>query len=336
MPLPGRRKYRDRVSLRGCCLCTAVLLIAGVVLFCPRVSFDADQAICDINQWLFNQCQAPERVVWDTAEIPWAATLRQNAKMIEHELVRAERKLGQKVARGPSFKSLDAQGQTSVDPRGRWRTLWLRVFTLDTPVMKLFPETMSLLNSLPADIVGIMFSTLPAGSCLQPHVGPAKSILRYHLSLRVFDEPENKRPRLQIYNVKQTAETICAYDSRNPLSTTCDRSHKCEQHGMGGSGECGWMLNHGRQGSVPPMHVHYWENGTDFMFDDTYLHAALNPSKHARVILWLDIARPDLNWWGTIINKLFVWAAVRSAGNQATDIAAGMQRFFKKAGNFHG
>ena len=41
----------------------------------------------------------------------------------------------------------------------------------------------------------------------------------------------------------------------------------------------------------------YWGEGEEVYFDDTFLHSAVNPTPHERVVLWLDIARTDFRGW---------------------------------------
>lgn len=51
---------------------------------------------------------------------------------------------------------------------------------------------------------------------------------------------------------------------------------------------------------------YFWKEGEGVMFDDMYLHHVMNPSKHRRAIIWLDIHRNDLPWpMDTIITNIY-------------------------------
>lgn len=41
----------------------------------------------------------------------------------------------------------------------------------------------------------------------------------------------------------------------------------------------------------------YWKQGGDLYFDDSFLHAARNPTDEERIILWLDLKRHDFSGW---------------------------------------
>ena len=291
-------------------------------------SSNADDWLCNFNSYLYNMAEHGDRIVWDTEQFAWTSKMRTAVSEIEAELAAWEEKLG---SLGPLFKDID-YGQESVDQKGGWRTMWLRVFTLDTPAVKLFPVTMRHLEAVPG-LAGIMFSTLAPHACLQPHVGPSKSILRYHLGLRVPGESEQQRPRLHIYRYHSGCNDM-ELNSHSPpermWKDMCGCQHMCECR------DCNWMARYS-DGRGHPVHTHRWvESGTDFMFDDTYLHSVVNPSTNPRVVLWLDIERPDLGFVARWTNRIFMWAAVRTRGSQGADIATAMQDYFKTQGDFHG
>lgn len=74
---------------------------------------------------------------------------------------------------------------SSIDKYDKWNSIVLRLFDHDTKFAQMFPNTMRVLNSAGEHIPSIIFSTLAPGAVLDPHRGVTKSVLRYHLGLRV-------------------------------------------------------------------------------------------------------------------------------------------------------
>jgi beta-hydroxylase len=63
-----------------------------------------------------------------------------------------------------------------------WPVLFLRVYNRDTDKVSYFPRTCKLLRDIPGCTLA-MFSVLPPGKVIPPHVGPFSGVLRYHLCL---------------------------------------------------------------------------------------------------------------------------------------------------------
>lgn len=74
---------------------------------------------------------------------------------------------------------------STIDTHEKWTSIVLRLFDQDTEFAQLFPTTMRVLSRAGVHIPSIIFSTLAPGAVLKPHRGVTKSVLRYHLGLRV-------------------------------------------------------------------------------------------------------------------------------------------------------
>ena len=55
--------------------------------------------------------------------------------------------------------------------------------------------------------------------------------------------------------------------------------------------------------------THYLREGEGFLWDDTFLHAARNPSQQARVVLLFDVFRRDQPFWLIGLSWIFLWVA---------------------------
>lgn len=74
-----------------------------------------------------------------------------------------------------------------------------------------------------------------------------------------------------------------------------------------------------------------WTDGGDVLFDETYLHEALNHTDQERIILLCDIERPTTNIIATYYNKLVSNILLRSsaAPNEMGDKTGGINKAFK-------
>ena len=49
-----------------------------------------------------------------------------------------------------------------------------------------------------------------------------------------------------------------------------------------------------------------WTNGSDVIFDDRNVHGVVNRINQTRIILFVDLARPDLSFWHDLFNKFMI------------------------------
>lgn len=54
-----------------------------------------------------------------------------------------------------------------------------------------------------------------------------------------------------------------------------------------------------------------WREGEAMYFDDSFLHAAVNPTNEERLILWLDLKRHDLKGWRERLLSEAIFAAIQ-------------------------
>jgi beta-hydroxylase len=76
----------------------------------------------------------------------------------------------------------------NIDVHTKWKTIILRVYNIDTSIIKFFPKTISL---VPKHCSLVMFSILEPNCHLKPHKGIYNGVLRYHLALKTPKDYNN-------------------------------------------------------------------------------------------------------------------------------------------------
>jgi beta-hydroxylase len=110
--------------------------------------------------------------------LDWSLILRKNHKIILKEYINYIKNNG-KLKR---FRDIDSK-QSSIDIDDiPWEVLFLKIYNKETNKIKYFPKTYNLISKIPGCSL-VMFSILPPGKKLEPHYGPYKGVLRYHLGL---------------------------------------------------------------------------------------------------------------------------------------------------------
>jgi beta-hydroxylase len=74
-----------------------------------------------------------------------------------------------------------------------------------------------------------------------------------------------------------------------------------------------------------------WRDGEDVVFDETYLHTAVNRTDQDRIILFCDIERPMRYRWAQAVNNAIGGFLMRAAAspNEIGDRTGGLNRAFK-------
>jgi beta-hydroxylase len=74
-----------------------------------------------------------------------------------------------------------------------------------------------------------------------------------------------------------------------------------------------------------------WRDGEGVIFDETYLHWAINETDQTRIILMCDIERPMKYRWATAINQWFAKVVLTAASspNETGDQTGGISKFFR-------
>jgi len=153
------------------------------------------------------------------------------------------------------------------DVFNKWQTIILRLYDRDTDYASMFPNTMKILNKNDR-IKTIIFSTFAPGAKLIPHRGVSRTVLRYHLGLKVPHD------RINCY--------LTLWDTKDNFEV---------------------------------MYRHSWEVGKDIIFDDNYLHTAVNPTTDPRTVLLLDIKREFNNEEHRKLSDLIMNYAFLSVNN---------------------
>merc|ERR1712061_242776 len=124
---------------------------------------------------------------------------------------------------------------------------------------KRFPRTMQLIAESGIQASGLMFSRLPSGKWLNPHLGPTKQVLRYHLVLKAAANISSQY--LEIWNCSNIPQVW--KDVLQVRQGAAQRMWSSPQ---------GWFepeLKEVFEENCKPERLS-WEEGSDMYFDDTF------------------------------------------------------------------
>lgn len=131
-----------------------------------------------INRFFEYFCTNP--AILSTNDFPWTAEFRTNWEIIRDEYL-------DYIKQHAIPRHGDVSNHTSsCDIKQTWKSLFLRVYGIDSDVATHFPQTMRLISK--CDCTLAMFSVFEPGTKLSRHRGIYKGVLRYHLPLIVPDE----------------------------------------------------------------------------------------------------------------------------------------------------
>ncbi len=82
--------------------------------------------------------------------------------------------------------------------------------------------------------------------------------------------------------------------------------------------------------------AYHWRDGEAVVFDETYLHQAVNDTDQDRIILFCDVERPLKTPVARAINRMMAWAVVGAAAsrNVATEPVGWINRVFDRVYRF--
>ena len=224
--------------------------------------------------------------------LPTSLSTAHDVFLEEYEAFRSEHSV-------PAFMEVDARAKR-FDAQSKWKVLFLRLYKVDTCAAPHFPRTIRLIEkeSSSLNVQTIMFSRMAPGKHLSNHVGPNKGVIRLLIGLKIPNNNNNNnhdddseqptRPYLKVYS--------CVHypDLGNVQDPSC-----------------------------APF-VHEWHTaGQEIAFDDSFGHAAGNPSNNnnnnnndnnqeeERIALFLDLARHDLKGWRERLINYIVLLVIR-------------------------
>lgn len=131
-----------------------------------------------INNFLSKYCQEP--AVFDTKKFPWTEMFRNNQKEILREYENYAN-----MYSIPKFKDIDSEN-SNCDVNGGWKTLFLKIYGVNTSIAEIFPITSKLIEECPCTLA--FFSVFEPNTKLVRHRGVYKGVIRYHLPLIVPEE----------------------------------------------------------------------------------------------------------------------------------------------------
>eukprot|EP01084_Bolivina_argentea_P038034 70331_1 len=212
---------------------------------------------------------------FNTYNIEWTKQFRDNYKHILHEFLSFQQKINHSTCNVPSPHNLIYPNQYNLNKDSKWKTLTLYCYNnYETSIASHFPITMNIINKINANsflpkIHLAMFSILPSNKSLHLHSGPNRGILRYQLGLQIPKHASNDL-YLKVWN-----DTSFNKYNLNDSEIT----------------------------------ILKWNNGSDFLFDDTCYHAVYNNNikdTMERIVLFIDAERHDLSFWRKLIHQLLV------------------------------
>ncbi len=189
----------------------------------------------------------------------------------QHATIRAEcEQLLQDRSRLPDIQALAGAYTRGGIHSARWKSFLFKSGSFVEENCQLAPLTAGLLRGIPG-LYTAFFSILEPGQRITPHWGYWKGFARFHLGVIIPDDNREQKCWLRI--------------NSDPVANARRDKSAIEQ------GE-----------------KYYWRNGEGILFDDTFLHDAMNGSDETRVVLWLDLARKMSEPLHTL-NQLFLGAA---------------------------
>lgn len=150
-----------------------------------------------------------------------------------------------------------------------WKSFMFKSGTFIEDNCALAPRTASLLRQIPG-VYTAFFSVLEPHQHIKPHWGYWKGFVRYHLGVIV---PNNN-------------QDLTCWIRINPDAQSRD----------------------GDRAAIEKGEKYFWHEGEAVLFDDTFLHEAINESDQVRVVLFLDVAR-KMVWPLALLNRFLLWIA---------------------------
>ena len=172
----------------------------------------------------------------------------------QHHLIQAEcERLLQARDQLPDVESLGGSYTKGGIHSARWKSFMFKSGKFIPENCRWAPHSAELLRSIP-NLYTAFFSILEPHQYITPHWGYWKGFVRFHLGVIIPNDNRDQSCWLRIN------------------SDTADNA----KHDTS-------LVTRGEK--------YYWKNGEGMLFDDTYLHDAMNESDQTRVVLWLDLAR---------------------------------------------
>jgi aspartyl/asparaginyl beta-hydroxylase (cupin superfamily) len=161
-------------------ICCILLICIIIIIICIR--FCSGHTIAGYINHILSYFIDENRKYYHTNK-QWCEELRQNYHIILEEYYNYSKQY--KIPRCSALDEIQSIIDTSDIP---WNVLFLRLFNKDTDKIKYFPKTYELISKIPNCSLA-MFSILPPGKKMPPHVGIYKGVLRYHLALKTPHDP---------------------------------------------------------------------------------------------------------------------------------------------------
>jgi|ETNmetMinimDraft_26_1059896.scaffolds.fasta_scaffold43203_2 beta-hydroxylase len=150
----------------------------------------------------------------------------------------------------------------------RWKIFMFKSGEFIDENCRMAPRTAELLKKIPA-CYNAFFSVIGPKETLRPHWGYYKGFIRYQLAVVVPYNNVNSECYIRINaNPEDNAR-------RDPSL-------------------------------IEKAETYYWHEAEGIMFDDTYLHEAVNGSDKSRVVLFLDVRKKNMPWLLQLYNTMIL------------------------------
>lgn len=119
--------------------------------------------------------------VFDSNIFPWTSNFRNNWQIIHDEYI----SYTSDYPDIPIYKNIN-EYTSQCNIEGQWKSIFLRIFGVDTNIANYFPNTMKLINISPCTLA--FFSVFEPYTKLCRHRGVYKGVIRYHLPIIIPNE----------------------------------------------------------------------------------------------------------------------------------------------------
>ncbi len=150
-----------------------------------------ERILAPVERFIGKRSLVGDATFFDEERFPWVKRIEDSHEVILREL---EGVLADREAL-PSFQEI-SKDQIGITNDDRWKTFFLYGYGFEAKLgVELCPRTAELMRSIPG-MTTAMFSILSPRKHINPHRGPYKGVLRYHLGLIIPERQEECRIRV--------------------------------------------------------------------------------------------------------------------------------------------
>lgn len=150
-----------------------------------------ERLLTPVERFIGSRSLVGDATFFDESQFPWIAHIERNVSVIKDELTAL---LADREAL-PNFQDI-SKDQVAITNDEHWKTYFLYGYGFRADLgVEQCPRTAALMREIPG-MTTAMFSILSPRKHINPHRGPYKGVLRYHLGLVVPNDAEACRIRV--------------------------------------------------------------------------------------------------------------------------------------------